>query len=79
MDINQDIKFLIDIRIQDILGYIVEDEKIEYDKAIDNFYNSKTFLKLTDVETGIYLESSAFIYSLYKAEMQTGNIPQTDW
>lgn len=79
MDINQDVKFLIDIRTQDVLGYIVNDEKIEYDKAIDKFYNSKTFSKLTDIETGLYLESSAFVYSLYKAEMQTGNIPQTDW
>ena len=79
MDINNDIKFLTEIRIQDIIGYIVNDENIEYDEAIDKFYTSKTFAKLTDPETGIYLESSAFVYSLFIGEVKTGNIPQTDW
>lgn len=78
MDIIEQIKFLTEINIQEIVMYIVEDENIEYDVALDEFYNSVTFSKLSDKETGLYRESSAYVYELYKAENQTGKFPHTD-
>lgn len=78
MDIIEQIKFLTEINIQEIVMYIVEDENIEYDVALDEFYNSVTFSKLSDKETGLYRESSAYVYELYKVEKQTGKFPHTD-
>ena len=46
------IKFLTEQNIQDIVAFIVEDEGIDYDIAIDKFYSSETFEKLNDSETG---------------------------
>lgn len=59
---------LIEYHIQDIIEYIVIDLNIEYDKAIQLFYNSQTFDKLTDIETGLYLESPAYIYGIFQDE-----------
>ncbi len=78
MDIIEQIKFLTEINIQEIIMYIVEDTGIEYDLALDDFYNSVTFSKLSDKETGLYRESSAYIYELYKAEKQTGKFPDSE-
>lgn len=59
---------LIEYHIQDIIEYIVIDLNIEYDKAMQLFYNSQTFDKLTDIETGLYLESPAYIYGIFQDE-----------
>lgn len=72
------IGFLTELNIQDIIAYIAEDTKVEYDEAIDLFYRSETFSKLTDKETGLYRESAAYIYELYKAELANGKLTQID-
>ena len=69
------VKFLTDLNIQEIVSYIVEDSKIEYDEALDLFYKSETFKKLADEQTGLYRESAAYIYSLFKSEIKTGAFP----
>ncbi len=69
------IKFLTDLNIQEIVAFIVEDNKIEYDEALDLFYKSETFKKLTDEQTGLYRESAAYVYSLFKYEIKTGTFP----
>lgn len=69
------VKFLTDLNIQEIVSFIVEDSKIEYDEALDLFYKSETFKKLADEQTGLYRESAAYIYSLFKSEIKTGAFP----
>ena len=71
-------ELLIEYNIQDIIEYIVEDLRIEYDKAMQIFYNSQTFDKLTDIETGLYLESSAYVYTIFQAEMIFGRLVQME-
>lgn len=72
------VKFLTEQNTQDIVAFIVEDEKIDYDKAIDKFYSSKTFEKLSDSSTGLYRESAAYVYELYKNEQINGAIKQNE-
>lgn len=69
---------LMEYNIQDIIEYIVEDLQIEYDKAMQLFYNSQTFDKLMDVETGLYLESSAYVYGIFQDERNFGNLIQAE-
>lgn len=64
--------------IQDIIEYIVLDLGIGYDKAMLLFYNSQTFDKLMDIETGLYLESSAYVYGLFQDERNFGNLMQAE-
>lgn len=69
---------LIEFIIQDIIHYLVTDLHIEYDDAMNIFYNSETFDKLQDIETGLYLESSAYVYGLLQDEINFGHLIQTE-
>ena len=70
--------FRSEYNIQDIIEYIVQDFRIEYDQAMQIFYNSQTFDKLMDIETGLYLESSAYVYGIFQNERNFGNLIQTE-
>ena len=64
--------------IQDIVDMFATEQDIEYDVAMDKFYNSEVFEKLQDEETGLYLESSDYIYDLFKDEVNFGHIVQAE-
>ena len=69
---------LIEYIVQDIVDMYSSDQKIEYDEAMNKFYNSKVFEKLQDKETGLYVESSEYVYDLFKDEMDFGRIVQAE-
>lgn len=66
------------MNVREIIGFIVEDKKIEYDEALDSFYKSETFQKLCDELTGLYRESAAYIYELFKTELAKGKLTTTE-
>ena len=57
---------------QDIVSYIMEDDKVDMITAMHRFYTSETYEKLMDGETGLYREASAYVYSLYMDECRKG-------
>ncbi len=61
---------MIEYTIQDVISYLMEDNGITMDQAMEQFYLSGTFEKLNDVETGLYLEGSAYVYEMLKREMK---------
>ncbi len=61
---------MIEYTVQDIVEYIMEDDKLTMNEAMDGFYPSKTFSELADVGTGLYLQGSAYVYERYKAEVK---------
>ena len=67
---------------QQLMEYIIQDIiemlTVEYDEAMNKFYNSEVFEKLQDEETGLYKESSAYVYDLFKDEMNFGHIIQAE-
>ena len=69
---------LIEYIIQDIVDMLAADQNIEYDEAMNKFYNSEIFEKLQDKETGLYLESPEYVYDLFKDEMNFGHIVQAE-
>ena len=71
-------KQLMEYIIQDIIDMFATEQDIEYDVAMDKFYNSEVFEKLQDEETGLYLESSDYIYDLFKDEVNFGHIVQAE-
>lgn len=72
------VKFLIEQSIQNIVCFIVEDEGVDYDKAIDMFYSSQVFAKLCNPATGLYFDSPAYVYELYKNEKKNGKLVQEE-
>ena len=69
---------LMEFCVQDIIEIIVKEHNIDYDEAMNLFYSSQTFAKLNDIETGLYLESSDYVYTLFQDELNFGKIIQTE-
>lgn len=69
---------LIEYIVQDIVDMFSSDQDIEYDEAMNKFYNSKVFEKLQNKETGLYMESSEYVYDLFKDEINFGRIVQAE-
>ena len=69
---------LIEYIVQDIVDMFSSDQDIEYDEAMNKFYNSEVCEKLQDKETGLYMESSEYVYDLFKDEINFGRIVQAE-
>ena len=69
---------LMEYIVQDIVDMFSSDQNIEYDEAMNRFYNSEVFEKLQDKETGLYMESSEYVYDLFRDEMNFGHIVQAE-
>lgn len=69
---------LIEYIVSDIVAFIIEDFNVSMIEAMQRLYSSETFIKLNDIETGLYLESSSYVYDIYKAEKEKGKIVQEE-
>ena len=66
MSINQ--KQLIEYATQDLVAMLVERENKPIQDAMGIVYHSRLYDKLQDVETGLYLEGSEYLYGLLSEE-----------
>lgn len=64
--------------IQDLTTYLCEDKNIDIKDAMELVYNSITYTKLCNEDTGLYRESSAYVYELLKDEMVEGCLKQKE-
>lgn len=51
---------------------------MDFTEAMRLFYLSETYEKLLDGETGLYLESSPYVYDLFKDEYTYGKLIQAE-
>jgi hypothetical protein len=59
---------MIEYTTQDVVRYLMEDNGTAMEEAMNQFYMSETFEKLSDIETGLYLEGATYIYEMLKRE-----------
>ena len=64
---------MIEYTTQEVIGYLIEDNGITMEQAMEQFYMSDIFEKLSDVDTGLYLDGSAYVYEMLKRENQKKN------
>lgn len=57
--------------IPEIIELISKHYNIDEKTAMDNFYKSKTLKALNDKDTGLYGQSSLYIFSVYQNEQST--------
>lgn len=69
-------KYLFEGISADVVRYLVERDGMSLTEAISVFHNSETFAKLEDFETGLYIESPAYVYSLLLSELRHGRLVQ---
>lgn len=71
---NKRIQYLVEGITKDIITYLMQDNGYDLLTALKEFYNSETFAKLSDEATGLYIESSAYVYEILKEELRYGKI-----
>lgn len=71
---DKKIEYLVEGISKDIIAYLMEDNGMNLTDAISVFHNSETFAKLCDLNTGLYIESSAYVYEILKTELRFGKI-----
>ena len=71
-------EMLMEYNTQDIIEFIMSDLNIDYDEAMKLFYSSETFEKLYQIETGLYLESAAYVYGIFQDERNFRKIVQAE-
>ncbi len=64
------LSYLVECTIQDLIQYLIEDNNITMEEAMDIVYNSKTFELLNDFGTHLYYESPAYVYEYLKEELE---------
>jgi hypothetical protein len=69
---------LMEYIVRDVIEYLVADDGMNVKDAMSQFYNSEVFEKLHDPETGLYLDSSAYVYELFRGELENGEIVQQE-
>lgn len=65
-------QYLVEGITKDIIDYHMKDSGCDLPTALKEFYNSETFAKLSDESTGLYIESSSYVYEMLKGELKYG-------
>ena len=72
------VKALIEGITQDLIAFLVEDKSVVIEEAMKLLYNSITYEKLSNLDTGLYRESSSYVYEVLKDELSEGKLIQKE-
>lgn len=61
--------YLIESLTRDLTTRLMEEKKISMIQALDIVYTSKTYQSLSDPETGLYFQSSVYLFDLLETEI----------
>ena len=65
-------QFLIESLCEDIVPMMMEEYQLTDKEAFDKLYKSTTFSKVEDPETGLYYQSSVYVFDMLKEELNAG-------
>ena len=63
------IKMMQEDMYADLIQLLMEEYGYTLEKAMDTFYNSETFARLQNAETGLYYQSPGYVYSFLANEL----------
>lgn len=67
---NNDVQFLVECLSTELVTMLMESYDWDIRKALDELYGSDTYTKLCDPETGLYYQSSVYVFSYLKNEIE---------
>ena len=65
---------MIEELVKDLVLKLMEEQKMSMSAALDSVYNSDTYEKILDLETGLFFQSTAYVYSILQRELKEGKI-----
>ncbi|MBQ2508443.1 MAG: hypothetical protein II532_01580 [Bacteroidales bacterium] len=70
MSITQDqLQFIINSDVEQMVSRLQSDKGMPLEEAFERVYNSNIYKKLLNIETGLYLQSSDYIYEYLIEEL----------
>ena len=69
-----DLEYLKEALAVDLAEMLAKDYSLSVDEALNTLYNSDTYAKLSTPETGLYFQSSLYVYSILKEELTSGKL-----
>lgn len=67
---NQDVTMNVLLQIHKIINLIQLNENISFQQALEKFYKSNAYNKLTRIENGLLFESHNFLYNYFLKEYE---------
>lgn len=64
--------------VKDLISRLMEERGLTMQEAFDKVYNSRLFEKLNDPKTGLYFQSSGYVYSYLQDEMNNKYRPLSE-
>lgn len=71
---TNDFEYMKEEMAADLAELLSNDLELTIPEALDILYNSETYLKLSDPNTGLYFQSTLYVYSYLQQEISTGKI-----
>ena len=68
------IQFMQESLSVELVSMLMEDWHCDMEQAMDMYYNSDTFERLSDPATGLYYQSPSYVYDYLRNELVTGKM-----
>lgn len=66
--------FMIEELVKELTLRLMDERGLTMRQALDTVYNSETYTKVFDLRTGLFSQSTAYVYSILETEILTGKI-----
>lgn len=66
--------FMIEEISKEIIGLLMSERGLSMEDALRTRYTSDTYSKLIDLSTGLYSQSTAYVYEYLDKELSTGKM-----
>ena len=61
--------FMIETLTRELIVRLMEEESLTMREAMETVYNSNTYLALSNLKTGLYFQSPAYLYDILAQEL----------
>ena len=66
--------FMIEELVKELVLRLISERGMSMKEALDTLYNSETYTKILDLRTGLFSQSTVYVYSILETEILTGKI-----
>jgi hypothetical protein len=70
----KDFEYMKEALVTEVVIMLIEKRGMDMKSALECFYNSNTYEKLSNPESGLFFQSPGYIYSFLQNEITTGKI-----
>lgn len=71
---RKDVEFVIEDLVKELALRLMRESGLTMKQALDAIYNSETYAKVLNLDTGLFSQSTAYVYSILETEILTGKL-----